>query len=107
MKRLVGFYLPSKNLFIDLPWTEEHMIKAKVGYHLIQRLMQDKQGRAYLNAPEDVFHMLGITFVESQDNIFHHKKCFMQDIADLLDIEVKFFLETKNKKANNRRTVRE
>ena len=38
IKRLLNFYLPSKQQFINLKWRQENFIYAKVGYHLIKRL---------------------------------------------------------------------
>ena len=90
IKRLLNFYLPSKQLFINLPWNKENFKYARVGYHLIRRLSQDNLGRKTLSSPEGVFHVLGYTFVENQDNIFHHKKSFVQDIRDLLEREVRY-----------------
>ena len=96
IKRLLNFYLPSKQAFINLKWCQENLIYAKVGYHLIKRLSQDTLGRKTLSSPEGVFHVLGVTFVENQDNIFHHKKSFLQDIRDLLEKEARF-LEKQGK----------
>ena len=63
---------------------------------MIKRLSQDTLGRKTLSSPEGVFHVLGVTFVENQDNIFHHKKSFLQDIRDLLEKEARF-LEKQSK----------
>ena len=38
IKRLLNFYLPSKQQFINLKWKQENFIYAKVAYHLIKRL---------------------------------------------------------------------
>lgn len=65
IKRLLNFYLPSKQAFINLKWCQENLIYAKVGYHLIKRLSQDTLGRKTLSSPEGVFHVLGVTFVEN------------------------------------------
>ena len=105
IKRLLNFYLPSKQQFINLKWRQENFIYAKVGYHLIKRLSQDTLGRKTLSSPEGVFHVLGVTFVENQDNIFHHKKSFLQDIRDLLEKEVRF-LEKQSKQRKQRQSVR-
>ena len=90
IKRLLNFYLPSKQQFINLPWRQENLIYAKTGYYLIKRLSGDALGRRTLSSPEGVFHVLGVTFVDNQDNIFHHKKSFLQDIRDLLEKETRF-----------------
>jgi hypothetical protein len=65
IKRLLNFFLPSKQQFINLPWKIENLIYAKTGYHLFKRLVQDKIGRKTLSSPEGVFHVLGVTFVEN------------------------------------------
>jgi rapamycin-insensitive companion of mTOR len=65
IKRLLNFYLPSKQQFINLPWRQENLIYAKAGYYLFKRLVQDKIGRKTLSSPEGVFHVLGVTFVEN------------------------------------------
>jgi hypothetical protein len=36
--------------------------------------------------------MFGLTFVENKDNIFHHRKSFLQEICDILEREV-YYLE--------------
>ena len=90
IKRLLNFYLPSKQQFINLAWRQENLIYAKTGYYLIKRLSGDQLGRRTLSSPEGVFHVLGVTFVDNQDNIFHHKKSFLQDIRDLLEKETRF-----------------
>ena len=77
------------------------MIFAKTGYNLIRRLLQDEPGRRALSSHEGVFHVLGVTFVENQDNIFHHKKSFLQDIQDLLEKETKF-LERQRQQMNRK-----
>lgn len=106
IKRLLNFYLPSKQQFICLKWRQENFIYAKVGYHLIKRLSQDTLGRKTLSSPEGVFHVLGVTFVENQDNIFHHKKSFLQDIRDLLEKEARFLeKQSKQRLAKQRASV--
>ena len=107
MKRLVGFYMPSKHAFVDLPWDEKYLLQAKVGFHLFRRMMNDKPGRSYLTHPECQFHMLGIAFVENAENIFQSKKHFMQDVTDLFENEVKYLDDLKKKKANRRTIMRE
>ena len=86
-----------------MPWSEENFIFAKVGYHLIRRLSQDNLGRKTLSSPEGVFHVLGYTFVENQDNIFHHKKSFVQDIRDLLEREVRYIQYQKKMRISVRK----
>ena len=98
IKRLLNFYLPSKQQFINLPWEVKNLIYAKTGYHLFKRLVQDKIGRKTLSSPEGVFHVLGVTFVENQDAIFHHKKSFLQDIQCLLEKEFNYLLKASYRK---------
>ena len=32
--------------------------------------------------------MLGVTFVDNQDNIFHHKKSFLQDSSEIIIVNI-------------------
>lgn len=98
IKRLLNFFLPSKQQFINLSWESKNLIYAQAGYHLFKRLSSDKIGRKTLSSPEGVFHVLGVTFVENQDAIFHHKKSFLQDIQALLEKEFNYLLKTSLRK---------
>lgn len=53
-KRMIKFYLPEKQAFIKLPWTEENLKYAKCGYLLIKRLVHDKRGRRVLSSEEEL-----------------------------------------------------
>jgi len=70
-------------------------------------LVQDKIGRKTLSSPEGVFHVLGVTFVENQDAIFHHKKSFLQDIQCLLEKEFNYLVKSQVKKRAAGDAVRE
>ena len=107
IKRLLNFYLPSKQQFINLPRRVENLIYAKTGFHLFKRLFQDKIGRKTLSSPEGVFHVLGVTFVENQDAIFHHKKSFLQDIQCLLEKEFNFLVKSQMSKRAGGNPMRE
>ena len=54
IKLLLKFYLPDKQLFINLPWTKDNMKYAKCGYLLIKRLIHDKRGRKVLSSEEEL-----------------------------------------------------
>jgi len=38
-KRLISFYMPSKERFINLEWKAENLIYARVGYLLLKTLL--------------------------------------------------------------------
>lgn len=106
-KRMIKFYLPEKQAFIKLPWTEENFKYAKCGYLLIKRLVHDKKGRRMLSSEEELIQFLGIPFYEQHDQLFQLKRTFMQSIEELLKSEVQYVLDRnsrKNKQAN-RNTV--
>ena len=39
--------------------------------------------------------MFGLTFVENKDNIFHHRKSFLQEICDILEKEVGYLVQSR------------
>ena len=39
--------------------------------------------------------MFGLTFVENKDNIFHHRKSFLQEICDILEREVYYLDQSR------------
>ena len=39
--------------------------------------------------------MFGLTFVENKDNIFHHRKSFLQEICDILEKEVGYLVQIR------------
>jgi hypothetical protein len=41
--------------------------------------------------------VLGVTFVENQDAIFHHKKSFLQDIQCLMEKEFNYLVKMKKR----------
>jgi hypothetical protein len=43
-KRLLNFYMPSKERFVNLEWNQENLIYAKVGYLLIKTLLKHPVG---------------------------------------------------------------
>lgn len=69
-KRMIKFYLPEKQAFIKLAWTEENFKYAKCGYLLIKRLVHDKKGRRMLSSEEELIQFLGIPFYEQHDQLF-------------------------------------
>jgi len=77
IKRLVNFYTPTKQQFVNLPWVQENLKYAQVGFFLFKRLLQEPKGRNVLSAKKKVFTLIGVAYVHNQDNIFNHKKSFM------------------------------
>lgn len=92
IKRLLNFFMPSKQNFINMEWREENLPFARAGYNLIKTLLASKEGQKALSSSPGVFFMFGLTFVENKDNIFHHRKSFLQEICDILEKEV-YYLE--------------
>jgi len=89
MKRLLKFYFPSKRDFIDLAYSPENFIYAKVGYHLLKVLINSKVGRKMLASSQNINLVFGIGFQDSHDNIFKDSTCFIQEIAELISNEHK------------------
>ncbi len=54
IKRLLGFFMPSKGAFINKKWSIDNFIYAKVGYHLIKSLLTFKEGRVTLSISQPV-----------------------------------------------------
>jgi hypothetical protein len=77
IKRLLNFFMPSKQHFINMEWREENLFYARAGYNLIKTLLSSKEGQKALSSSPGVFFMFGLTFVENKDNIFHHQKSFL------------------------------
>ena len=90
IKRLLNFFMPSKQNFINMEWREENLAFARAGYNLIKTLLASKEGQKALSSSPGVFFMFGLTFVENKDNIFHHRKSFLQEICDILEKEVSY-----------------
>lgn len=82
------------------------MIYARAGYSLIKTLLSSKEGQKALSSQIGVFFMFGYTFVENKDNIFHHRKSFLQEICDILEKEADYLTKTRQnfgKKVKKRR----
>ena len=47
--------------------------------------------------------MFGLTFVENKDNIFHHRKSFLQEICDILEREVNYLVQSRSNFGKKRR----
>ena len=48
IRRLLKFYMPYKELFVKLPWQQENLIYARVGYLLLKTLLKSQIGRKNL-----------------------------------------------------------
>jgi hypothetical protein len=48
IRRLLKFYMPYKELFVKLPWKQENLIYARVGYLLLKTLLKSQIGRKNL-----------------------------------------------------------
>jgi len=90
IKRVLTFFMPSKELFVNMEWAPKNFIYAQTGYHLIRTLLSSKDGKKQLRNSPGVFFMLGFSFVEKTDNIFPQSKSFLQEMCDLLEREVIF-----------------
>jgi hypothetical protein len=44
IKRLLNFFMPSKQNFINMEWREENLPFARAGYNLIKTLLASKEG---------------------------------------------------------------
>lgn len=44
IKRILNFFMPSKQQFINMEWREENLIFAKAGYNLIKTLLNSREG---------------------------------------------------------------
>lgn len=90
IKRILNFFMPSKQMFINMEWREENLIFAKAGYNLIKTLLNSREGQKALSSSPGVFFMFGLSFVENNNNIFHTRKSFLQEICDLFEREVSY-----------------
>lgn len=94
-KRLLSFYMPSKNRFVDLPWTKGNMIYARVGYLLLKTLLKSSIGIKFLVGSDlEMFMTIGSVIVNT-DNPFHQKKSFVQDLEQYFEKEFKRFHRSK------------
>lgn len=51
LKHIVQFYLPSKEQFIDLDWKPSSFKYARVGYLLVNSLLQNQEGAKFISNP--------------------------------------------------------
>ena len=78
-----------------MEWREDNLQYARAGYNLIKTLLSSKEGQKALSSSPGVFFMFGLTFVENKDNIFHHRKSFLQEICDILEKEVGYLVQSR------------
>ena len=74
---------------------EDNLPYSRAGYNLIKTLLSSKEGQKALSSSPGVFFMFGLTFVENKDNIFHHRKSFLQEICDILEREVYYLVQSR------------
>ena len=79
-KRLINFYMPSKERFVTLPWKQENLIYARVGYLLLKTLLRFSIGQENLIGKNFMLYFTPGAFIEDNDNPFHQKKSFIQDL---------------------------
>ena len=44
IKRILNFFMPSKQNFINMEWKEDNLQYARAGYNLIKTLLSSKEG---------------------------------------------------------------
>lgn len=69
-KRLLSFYMPSKQRFVDMRWQQESLICARVGYLLIKTFLKYEAGiQTLLGTEIEMFATMGTVILT--DNPFH------------------------------------
>mmetsp|Transcript_35775 Transcript_35775/g.54795 ORF Transcript_35775/g.54795 Transcript_35775/m.54795 type:complete len:84 (+) Transcript_35775:2031-2282(+) len=76
-KRLLNFYMPSKERFVNLEWKKDNLIYARVGYLLLKTLLSIDIGRKILIGRQVSLYITGTAIIEDSDNPFHKKKSFI------------------------------
>ena len=85
IKRLLKFYLPSKNLFVSLPYTAENLIYAKVGYKLLKLLLNFKPGQEQLKISFGVHVIFGMLLNdENKEIILTDSNSYIGDIGKMI-----------------------
>ena len=76
-KRLINFYMPSKERFVKLEWKPKNLIYARVGYLLLKTLLRFSIGQENLIGKNFMLYFTPGAFIEDNDNPFHQKKSFI------------------------------
>ena len=100
-KRLVSFYMPSKERFVKLDWKKDNLIFARVGYLLLKTLLRFNAGKKYLIGKNFMLYFTPGAIIEDNDNPFHQKKSFIQDLEHFIEKELKRFEKNKHSMRNN------
>ena len=96
-KRLLSFYMPSKERFVKLEWKQENLIFARVGYLLLKTLLRFPIGKRNLIGKNFMLYFTPGAIFEDNDNPFHQKKSFIQDVEQYIEKEfMRFNQMTKN-----------
>ena len=77
LKNIIGYFMPSKGLFLALQWHATNFIKARVGSMLISILLSQEEG----------INLLSTTYSES---FFVVRKSFMGELSDAIEEELKY-----------------
>jgi len=86
-KRLLSFYMPSKDRFVKLPWKLENLIYARVGYLLLKTLLRFDIGKRNLIGQNFELYLAPGSLIVDSENPFHQKKSFIQDLEQYIEKE--------------------
>ena len=76
-KRLLSFYMPSKDRFVKLAWKLENLIYARVGYLLLKTLLKFDIGKRNLIGQNFELYLAPGSLIVDSENPFHQKKSFI------------------------------
>ena len=71
IKRLLKFYMPYKEMFVKLPWRQENLIFARVGYLLLKTLLKWPIGIKQLIGKQFILYLTPGAIIEDNDNPFY------------------------------------
>lgn len=86
-KRLLSFYMPSKERFVRLEWKLENLIYARVGYLLLKTLLKFDIGKRNLIGKNFELYLAPGSLIVDSENPFHQKKSFIQDLEQYIEKE--------------------
>lgn len=95
IKRLLKFYMPYKEMFVKLPWRQDNLIYARVGYLLLKTLLKWPIGTKTLIGKQFILYLTPGAIIEDNDNPFYQKKSFIQDVEIVLQREFMKFEKDK------------
>eukprot|EP00743_Colponemidia_sp_Colp-15_P007761 GILK01008403.1.p1 GENE.GILK01008403.1~~GILK01008403.1.p1 ORF type:complete len:1354 (+),score=260.34 GILK01008403.1:95-4156(+) len=75
VKRVLGFYTPSKRAFTELDWAPENFHYVRTGCRLLQVLVKQHEGREIMcnSSAQDHFFLAGRSFIEEFVTIFRNE----------------------------------